>query len=329
MHLTIRSVVPYTALFLLFGTFFICIPLADAAYPIEQIPGGDQVFGDFVVGPTKVDLTIEAGKDRVVELMVTNRMGDRRLFSLEVEDTKGSDDPDQTVVLLGDDRGPYSLKDYFKFPEKTFELGQGERARIPVTISVPADAQPGGLYGSVLVTTTSVPESGEKPVQSGAKSGSVIISRIGALFFVTVPGDIEKSGELQSFKTIPDTPFYANGPIHFQVLYKNTGSVHLNPYGVLSIKNMLGEEVGVVVADPWFSLPQSVRLRELSWDRPYLFGRYTADIKINRGYDNIIDTKSVTFYVVPWKLLALAVLALALVFFCIRFIVRTFEIKRK
>ena len=33
------------------------------------------------------------------------------------------------------------------------ELELGERARIPVTITVPADAEPGGHYGSVFIST--------------------------------------------------------------------------------------------------------------------------------------------------------------------------------
>ena len=78
-------------------SFFLCaVSQAHAAYPIEQIPGGNEVVGDFVVGPTKTDLTLTPGSEQVVELMVTNRMGDRRLFNLSTEDVKGSTDPATT-----------------------------------------------------------------------------------------------------------------------------------------------------------------------------------------------------------------------------------------
>lgn len=321
----------YTIALILTGLslFFSAETIVFAQYDIEQIPGGDQVFGDFVVGPTKIDLTVEPGTERVVELLVTNRMGERRVFNLEVEDTRGSNDPQETIVLLGDDRGPYSLKDYLSFPQPSFELGQGERARIPVTVSVPANAQPGGLYGSVLVTTASVPSASPQDEQ-GARAGAVVVSRIGALFFVTVPGEVKKEGALSAFTTMPEgSTFFSKGPIQFQALFENKSSVHLNPYGTISIKNILGEEVGVVVAEPWFAMPDSVRRREVSWDRPFLFGYYTAEASINRGYDNIVDTKSVSFFVIPWMLVLAGFVGLALFFFGIRYIGRTFQISRR
>jgi hypothetical protein len=301
---------------------------AAAAYPIEQLPYADQVYGDFVVGPTKVEISVEPGIERTVELLVTNRMGERRLFNLEIEDAKGSNNIEETVVLLGDDRGPYSLKDYIKIPEMSFELGQGERVRIPVTVSIPQDAQPGGLYGSVLVTTTSLPGEEDASV-SGAKPGSVIVSRIGALFFVTVPGDVEREGKLTHFSTIPEKKYFTGGPINFQILFENTGSVHLNPQSTIAIKNMLGEQVGLIESDPWFAFPESVRMRELSWDRKYLFGIYTAELTLNRGYDNLTDTATTTFVVLPWALILAGLGCIAVVFFVLRLLLQTFEIRRR
>ena len=56
----------------------------------------------------------------VVEISVANRISDGRIFDLTVEDMAGSDDPTQSVVLLGDARGPYTIKDYISFPEDSF-----------------------------------------------------------------------------------------------------------------------------------------------------------------------------------------------------------------
>ncbi len=303
---------------------------AHAEYPIEKIPGGDQAFGDFVVGPVKVDLTIPAGESRNVELMVTNRMGERREFNLGVEDAKGSDDPQTPVVLLGDDRGPYSLRDYIHFPEASFPLGQGERARIPVTISIPSDAQPGGLYGSVLVTTHTLPDPTATSSQSGSAAASVIVSRIAVLFFITVPGDVKHEGHLSKFVTLPEgKKIYNQGPVDFQILFQNTGSVHLSPQGTISIKNMFGQEVGSVTSDPWYAFPNSIRMRQLTWNREHLFGRYTATLTLERGYEDQTDTAVVTFYVIPWQLIAEVFVGLIVLFFILRFVVRSFEIKRR
>lgn len=300
---------------------------APTTYVTEGIPGGDGIVGDFVVGPGKVDVALKPGETRIVEMMVTNRTGERRIFNLTVEDMTGSDDPSTPVILLGDERGPYSLKDYLKVPHARFELNHNERARIPVTISIPADAEPGGLYGSMLVDTVAIEaDSGET---SETVPQSAIIARIGTLFFVTVEGETNHEGTLKEFGTIGKQQFFGNGPVTFGVLYENTGSIHLAPYGELRIVNMIGEEVGVVQLEPWFILPNSTRLREISWDREFLFGRYTATIELERGYDNIVDSMSFSFWILPWKMLGLAFGALFIVIFLFRAFFRTFEFKRK
>lgn len=291
----------------------------------ESVDAGD--YGDFVVGPGKVDVAVAPGESRVVFMTVTNRLGTKRVFNLEIEDAAGSQDPAQPVVLLGDDRGPYTLKDYLSAPEMSFTLDAGERARIPVTISIPADAEPGGRYGSVLVTTTTLP--GEYAEDGSTHPSSAIVSRIGTLFFITTPGDIAYEGQLASFTTIPDRTFFAAGPIRFSVLYENSGSAHVNPYGSISVTNMLGEEVGFLDLDPWYALPQSLRFRESAWDRDFLFGRYTAHLELHRGYDDQTDYATVTFWVLPWRIVLPTVGGIILLILIVRYITTRFEFKRK
>lgn len=292
-------------------------------YVLESIDVSNVVNKDFVVGPGKIEIELKPGEQRTVNLKVSNRMGDTRIFNVEIEDFRGSKNPQETVVLLGSERGPYSLRDYLSVPEMNFELQDGQRAIVPVTISVPTDAEPGGLYGSVLITTTS---KNQGAVGSGS---SALISRIGTLFFVNVPGEVEADGKLVSFETVGDKKFYSKGPIDFRLLYENNGSVHVNPYGQVKITNILGEEVGVVNVDPWFAMPDSLRLREVSWDRPFLFGLYKATASVNRGYDDIIDTQSLTFWVLPWTILVSVFVGLVVLVLLVRFVITHFEIRKK
>jgi len=296
-------------------------------YPTEGIPGGDYVVGDFVVGPGKVDLTLSPGETKVVEVMVTNRTGERRIFNITTEDAAGSSDIHTPIVLLGDDHGPYSIKDYLSVPHTSFELDHNQRARIPVTISIPQDAEPGGLYGSVLVDTVAIDA---KPGDTGGTvPQSAIVARIGTLFFITVPGKIAKEGKLINFATIPETHFLQGGPIKFGLYYENKGPIHLAPYGEIRITNMLGEEVDFVQLEPWFVLPQSQRLREVSWNREFMFGKYTATAKVNRSYDDVVDVMSFSFWVLPWKIVLAGFGVVFLIIFIFRAFFRSFEFKRK
>lgn len=293
-------------------------------YKSDRISGNIEV-GDFVVGPGLAEIEVKPGQSVTQEIVVTNRISGERTFKIEVEDISGSTDGSRSVSLSGEERGPYSLKDYVSFPKDTFTLELGERARIPITVTVPLDAEPGGFYGSVLISTdrtAETPEGEFAPRQP-------IIARIGSLFFVTVPGEIEHSGQTLEISTVTDSYWYEKGPIGFGILYENTGSIHLNPYGEISITNMFGEQVGFVELEPWFVLPKSLRVRELSWDREFLLGRYTVTAKINRGYDNIVDEVTTSFWVLPWKIVLGTFVVVFVLIFGIRTFFRSFEFKRK
>lgn len=295
-------------------------------YTIEHLLG-DEVFDDFVVGPGKIELEIKPGESKTIEMTISNRTGAPRIFEIISEDATGSSDPTRPLVLLGSDRGPYSMKDYVSVPARRFTLGHSERARIPVTITIPADEEAGGRYGSVLVSTVS--SEAKAAGEQGTQPQSAVVSRIGSLFFITIPGDIKKDGMLKEFSTIPQKAFYQSGPINFGILFENKGTSHLTPYGELRIKNVFDEEVGYLQLEPWFVMPQSLRLREVAWDRDFLFGKYTTTLELNRGYDELTDTLSYSFWVLPWKPIAGGFAILFSVLFIIRAFFKKFEFKRK
>lgn len=289
----------------------------------EQLSGNIEV-GDFLVGPGKAEIEVAPGETVVQEISVSNRISDDRIFRLEVEDIVGTTDASAAVTLTGAERGPFSVRDFITFPDDEFELELGERARIPVTITVPPNTSPGGYYGSVLVSTVQRPrETGE------AVPTSPIIARVGSLFFIRVTGEANLEAEVQDISVLDDVWWYEQGPVNLGILTENTGSVHVNPYGTLSITNMFGEEVGYVELEPWFVLPKSLRMREIVWDREFLLGRYTATAKINRGYDNIVDEVSVSFWVLPWKIVGGIFIALFILIFVMKAFFSRFEFKRK
>lgn len=292
-------------------------------YKSDRISGRIEM-GDFVVGPGRTEIEVAPGDTVIQEVSVTNRISNDRKFILEVEDIAGSSDGSSAVRLLGEERGPYSILDFISFPENSFDLELGERARVPITISVPHDAEPGGYYGSVLVSTVRVNDD-----DSVAGPRSPIIARIGSLFFITVKGETVKEGKTKDLTLINDKLWYEHGPVQLGILYENTGSVHVNPYGELSVTNMFGEQVGFIEIEPWFVLPKSLRIREVLWDREFLLGRYTVTAKINRGYEDIVDEKSVVFWVLPWKIVGGTFLVLFIIIFSVRAFFRTFEFKRK
>jgi hypothetical protein len=292
------------------------------AYQIQDLEG-TEVKGDIVIGPTKIELFMDSGDSTEREIMVTNRTGKTINFSLGIEDFKGSQDINQPIIFLGQEEGPYSLKDFMTPDVENFTLKHGQRIYIPVKISIPKDADPGGKYGVIFAIIN--PDNATDATENAGQVA--IVSRAGVLFFVRINGDIQEEGGLTGISTTNN--FYESGPVFFGLLFENKGSVHLTPYGTIEIKNILGKTVESLELDPWFVMPDSLRSREVSWNPGLIFGKYTAVASVNRGYDDIIDQRSVSFWVIPWKII-LAVVVVLFLFVCfLKWTFGKFEIKRK
>ncbi len=303
------------------------LPGQASALRIEDLTNVE-VEGDFTIGPGKTEVFLDPGEETIREIKITNRTGRAVDFRITTEDFRGTATGETPLQLLGTERGPYSLVDYLDPETQEFTLGHGQRMILPVKISIPEDAEPGGRYGAVLVSALPPPLEGEE-AEERAKGQVRVIGRIGSLFFVRVKGDVEEEGSLTGFKTADNSQVYVKGPIDFELFYENTGSVHLNPYGKIEIKNVFGRKVGEMELDPWFTLPGSLRIRKVTFNREWMLGRYTATAQINRGYSDIIDEKEVVFWMIPWQILVPALLSIILLVVFFKWFFGKFEIRAK
>ncbi len=307
----------------------ISFSLQVSGYQIEDLNLTASPTGDFSLGPGKIELWMNPGEKLTKELLITSRIDKITKFKIELEDFEGSKDPERAVVLLGEKRGPYSLRDYL-YPEVTeFTLEYGEKMTLPIEISIPKDAKSGALYGVVLIASESISTGELEKKKTEATSEVKIISRLGTLFFVRIKGETGEtieSGFLKDFKI--EKNFYEKGPISFELLFENNGNVYLVPYGIIEIKNFLRTKVSEIELNPWFVMPNSLRLRDIQWKK-LMFGRYTANIKVNRGYQDIIDEKSIVFWVIPWKIILVVLAILAVIIYISIWLFSRFEVKRK
>lgn len=294
-------------------------------FSVQSLENTPEV-NDYVVGPGKNELLVEPGQSFIKNLTVTNRFGEQRYFKIELEDFKGSREEGKTLELMGLLKGPYSLRDYIK-PEITeFRLQHGDRITIPMTISIPKDAVPGGLYGAAIVTTE--PDPRETAVDPSKAQGDIRVkSRIAALYFVRVKGEAKEDGALKSFDA--NGWLYQHGPINFSYSFENNGNVYLNPYGYIEITNLYGTVVDRKSISPYYVLPDSLRVNQTSWDRSFMLGRYKATINLNRGYGDVVDVQSVAFWVLPWKVVVPALVGLILIIYIITWIAKNVKITRK
>lgn len=314
------------SLLLGFVSLFILFNLSSnvEAYRVEK-KGDIPVKDDFPIGPTQFDIVAERGDVITKQIQIDNRKGEQRKFFLEIEDFEGSlESPKENVILQGDGSGRYGAKDWFDLEMNDFEIEHGDRLFMDVTITIPEDADAGDHYASVLV---SVPPKDDEMVKMEGQNVR-ITSRAGVLFFIRVKGDIKEEGKTRSFET--DRKWYEKDPVIFRTTFENTGSVRLRPYGKIEVKNMLGTSISSIDVEPFNVLRDSARSMTHTFENDrFLIGKYTAVLKLNRGYGGIIDETIVSFWVIPWKIILAAVVAIITIYAILRFIRNKFQFEVK
>jgi len=240
----------------------------------------------------------------------------------------GTNDSISPIRLLGDEKGPYSVKNFIQPEINEFSLDLGEKITIPVKVSIPIDAEPRGYYGALIVSNEPEVLGDSQTTETEGKAR--LISRIGSLFFLRINGEGKEQGNLENFKIIgPGKAFYENRPSGFEISFKNTGNVHLVPHGKIIIKNILGKDVGEIPVDAYFSLPDSIRYREVMWQAGTGLGRYTANLSLYPGYGNENQEASISFWIIPWKILVATFVGLVIFISLIYYILTRFELKKK
>ncbi len=254
--------------------------------------------GSFIVKPAKAEVTLSPGESKTVLLTLINGTPSPLSIDTTFEDIVSSSQKNPTddpVKLLGKEHSANSLKDLLSIPKESFDLLSSKEVQIPVTITVPNNVRPGGRYGSVVFTF--------KTMGSSVSGQNVTIeSRLAVTLYVRIAGSVNEEGRLAAFGLFNDaktsrSPTGEN-PLRFQVAFENQGDVHLNPYGRLSVSNVVGAPHSVII-DPWVVLPGATRMREIDIIESLSPGYYTAHLELNRGYQDIVDTKEVKFWVLP------------------------------
>lgn len=199
------------------------------------------------------------------------------------------------------------------------------------TINVPKDATPGGHYGVVRFTAT--------PPSVEGGSGVSLSAGIGVLILLTVSGQVNEGlsvEELSVAKPVKDgetskaASFFESSPLLFTVRLKNTGNVHVRPTGQVVITNMFGRKFAAVNINvpPANVLPSSIRKfsEELNKEvigNKRMFGKYTAELKLTYGSNKTI-TKTVSFWVIPYKQIAAAIIIIIGLFFLARYLLKLY-----
>jgi len=241
----------------------------------------------FSIYPTKQEVRVSPGENKDISLTIANNFNTDSDFLIGLENLIQNKDvaKDKPVTLN-------NLNGLISFESGPIHIAPGQKIKIPLKISIPANVTPGGYYGIVSVTG-----------QNNSGGQTKISSALGSVIFVRVSGQVTEKGRVESFGLLGNRLIFGSPPIDFQTSFTNDGNIFLNPYGLVEIKNIFGQRVKVLEFKPWSVLPRSSQMAETSYQRHSLLGYYRAQLYLNLGYANKIEQKTVSFLVIPWWLL--------------------------
>jgi hypothetical protein len=228
--------------------------------------------GDTLSNDIRVDNTSDKPLDLAVDVRNFVAVGEEGQASLTDEDTT------------------YSLAKWITASPSSFTVPAKGSQLVKFTIKSPANAEPGGHFGSVVIKT-----------RPSTQPGQVVIAQeVSPLILLKMAGKAVENASVESFDAAPN--YSETGPIDFKLRIRNSGSVHVKPQSSISIKDMFGNEVAKLQVDSKNVLPDSIRRFTSEWKPGFLLGQYTATATVVYGSDNQVIQSQTTFWGFPTKL---------------------------
>ena len=254
-----------------------------------------------IVHPSNLEVSLTLGKPTKGSIYVMNTT--KNPLTVQTELRNFTAQGEQGAVALTQENIPFSLASWISVSPTKVEIAPGKEARFDYTITPPANAEPGGHFGSVVFATV--------PTAVG-NTGSAVSQEIATLILGKVPGDAKEDAVVESITT--DKQFYEFGPVNFTLRVKNNGAVHIQPFGAVQLTDMLGRKFDAPI-DPTNVLPNAVRRINATFSKRLLIGHYQAKIIASYGSKNQPLEGSVEFWAFPVRYAAVVLVVLILLFF--------------
>lgn len=269
----------------------------------------------FRISPVRTEYTIEKGNSEVLTISIENPTDAQVTAEPVVNDFVSSDNESGEPRLILDENTP-APKNSFKRLVDTppaFQLGPNEKKDISVTVRVPENANSGGYYGAIRFVPSTT---------TGAGNVGLTAS-VGTIVLVRVPGNLTERldlVELTASQNGKAKSFFTSGDVSVLTRLKNSGDIHLKPFGKVQVKNMFGK----VVQEYEFNniepraniLPDSIRKFEDSLNKPGRgwLGRYTVvlNLGISQGSGELIASSTSFWYLPVWALIVILLIVVAL-----------------
>lgn len=298
-----------------------------------EVPQGNlpDVGINVTISPVFFNLSTNPGEKVSSQLKVRNDNNFTEYFRIDLAKFRPTQTVDGAQPVIQELSPGDEFANWIKFDTEEFTLGPDQTKTIKFTISPPKEAAL-GYYYSILINRIQEKEAGKRQtVIKGSAAASVLLD-------VRSP-NARRELELVDFST--DRAFYEYFPISFKAVVKSKGNIHIVPVGDIFIDWGGKKEIVSIPFNPGRGnvLPQTQRNFTETWDDAFIvrvpkmendkqvkdkkgnlvytthwdftkanklrIGRYTAHLLMiyDNGQRDIPVEASVSFWVVPWKLL--------------------------
>lgn len=238
------------------------------------------------VSPYLVPVEAEPGDVHETTIQLKNNEQFVQLVRFHVKAFKAGDT--EGVPEIIDDTRAVPVG-WFQAPQREIALDPGETIPLDIKITIPPDAEPGGYYAAAFAKTRA-------PENAGVVGSS---NEIGVLFFISVAGDVKRAAEVHNLQA--NTTQWTGLPVAIAFSVKNTGNIHLQPKGIITITNIFSKQQKIITINDEnkIILPESQRdlknlWREDGWwyspINPVRFGIYEVTLTIDGNEEGVKPT---------------------------------------
>lgn len=231
------------------------------ASPTHAVTQPERSLG---ISPLRSELTIIPGASFDGKLTLTNSGKDSLSVTLDAE-----------VFSVTNEVYDYSFDpagkgvDWVTFDRTSIPLDPGKSATISYKVAVPIDAEPGGRYLSLFASSSPTADAG----------GVVSINRVASLLYVTVAGDLSRTGKVLTF----NSPLVTFGDSSWTATLQNSGSTHFHSLYNVNVKYLFGGGTITTTQGDSLILPSTVRLLTQPIAHPEWLGVYRLEYTISLG----------------------------------------------
>jgi hypothetical protein len=329
------------------ATFF----LAPKIYAQQTAPAYD-----VTVSPIFLDLSANPGDTITTKVRIRNNTTSPIPVKVGVEKLTGDLNGNLSLQQAKND---YTLS-WFKFDNTSVTTAPLEWTDVPFTINIPKDA----AYGYYWTITFTQDTSG-----TNAKSGVALTGAAGVPVLLKVnKAGAKAEAQLSQFSINNFITEYL--PADFTIKVENTGNVHIKPHGSIFISDGRSKDLAVLDVNPGLGniIPNSARIFSASWADGFIvrqpviengqpkvdkngnpvetlqinwnkltnfrIGRYTANLLLvyDNGTRDVPMQSTITFWILPWKVILGMLATVVIVFFVVRFLLKAYinrEIRKR